>query len=359
MHRRMRGSCVHDGLPPRRVLYRVPPVKRVTLFLPLVVGLLILIGFLLEGQRSGGDLPSITPARPPVFQPLQAPTGAATLRGQLVSPEGTPVADASVYVRSGEAPAWAYTDAEGAFLLEGLQAEATTAAVLAWGFPPTEFEVLPGPEPVILTLPPRSDAVPGLPDIVRADLLGRVLHPLGLERSYEIVLVPSAAPHLLQGPVQVRAQTDPEGHFRFEGLAVGHYQTLILPLWAQGGAWPDLAEQPTARFEHTLDAEPRDLRLAAGALTGLLRDPAGLPLEGAMVLLTRADDPARVWPPVLSGPSGQYSLVDLPPADYLLEVRAGEGVRTGVPVRIEAGQQLDRPLTTLRIREDRALPTEE
>ena len=334
-------------------------MKRVILLLPILVGLGILAGFLLEQQRSGGGLPSFTPAQPPKFGALVAPTGSASLVGRLLAPGGDPVADASIYVRSGEVPAWTYTDRDGAFLLEGLQAQPATALVMAWGFPPTKFEVLPGGEALSLTLPPRSDRVPGLPDIERADLIGRVLHPLGLERGYELVLLPDDAPHLLQGPVRVRTRTDADGRFRIDDVAVGRYKAQVLPLWAQGGSWPDLTAEPDAILDHSAQTEPVDLHLAAGALSGRLRDPEGRPIEGALVLLSRADDPAHVWPPALSGPTGEFELNDLPPDDYLLEIRAGEGLLTDDPVRIEAGQRLELSLRTLRIREDRALPTGE
>lgn len=353
------GSWSHDGLPPGRALYRVPPVRRVFLLLPVLVGLGILAGILFESQRAGRELPPFTPARPPEFRDLLAPSGSATLEGLLVAPGGDPVPDASVYVRSGGVPAWTYTDREGAFRLEGLQPETATAVVMAWGFPPTEFEVLPGGPSATLTLPPRSDQVPSLPDVARAELQGRVLHPLGLEGSYEVVLLPLEPPHLMQGPVAVRTRTDPGGRFRFEGLATGRYRALVLPEWAQGGSWPNLAARLDAPLEHVLDGEPLDLHLAAGALAGRLRDPADLPIEGGLVLLSRAQDPTRVWPPTLSGPTGRFRLGDLPPGDYLLEIRAGEGALSELPIRIKAGRLTELPLTTLRIREDRAVRADE
>ena len=346
--------------PPCRLYTGSPPVKRLTLLLPLLVALCVLVGILLEARRSDDELPSFTPARPPEFGALAAPVGSVELEGRILGPEGAPVADASVYLRSAGAPAWTYTDRDGAFRLTGLQPEPALAVVLAWGFPPTEFEAQPGPEAALWTMPPRSDVVPGLPKIERADLLGRVLHPLGLEQAFEVALLPANDPSLLQGPVAVRTVTDSDGRFHFDQLAVGEYRTLILPAWAAGGSWPNLARaadgSPGATLYHGPDAEPVDLELAAGALEGRLRDPSGLPIEGALVLLSRAEDPDRIWPPALSDPAGGFRIEDLPPGDFLLEVRAGQGVLGGIPVRIEAGRRLTLPVTTLRIREDRTGP---
>ena len=333
-------------------------MKRFTLLLPILVGLLILGGILLEKRRSAAELPSFTPAQPPEFAALEVPRGSAELFGRLVGPDGAPVPDASVYLRSGGAPAWTYSDAAGEFRLTGLAPEPGRAVVMAWGFPPTGFEVEPSlveaSEPTTLTMPPRSDRIPGLPDIERSDLVGRILHPLGLERTYEVVLLPADDPHLLQGPVAVRTLTESDGYFRFDALAVGRYRALVLPEWARSGSWPNLA---TEELEHVLQREPIDLHLEVGALAGRLRDASGEPIEGGLVLLAPADAPGRVWPPVLSGPDGSFRFDDLPPGDFLVEVRAGQGVLTDLPARIEHEQELQLPLITLKLREDRVVET--
>jgi len=329
-------------------------VKRITLLLPAAVALCFALGILLEWGGSDSDLPSFTPARPPEFGVLAAPGGTASLHGRVLDPEGEPVADASVYLRSGDVPHWTYTDESGVFRLDQLAEEPTTAAVLAWGFPPSEFEVRASDRAVTLTLPARSDDVPGLPNVERADLRGRVVHPLGLERAYEVVLLPADPPDLLQGPVAVRTLTDELGRFEFPDLALGRYRTLVLPAWAEGGSWPDLVAPEAPLLEHRRDDEPLDLPLAAGALTGRLRDPSDLPIEGALVLLSPAGDPRRVWPPALSGADGSFHVDDLPAGDYVIEMRAGQGVLTGTPVHVEAGRSAELPLATLRIREDRA-----
>jgi hypothetical protein len=330
-------------------------MKRLTVVLPILVLAGLLMGFLAERWGGpGGELPSFTPAQPPRFDSLVAPGGRAALGGRVLAPSGEPVPDASLYLRSDGAPFWTFTDEQGHFELLGLAEEPTDAVVLAWGFPPTSFAVLPGPEPVELELPPHPAPPPKLPGVERADLAGTVRgagavwsDPAG----YEVVFSPVLPPEVLQGPVERRARTDAAGTFALEGLALGDYDVHVLPSWARGGTWPTLAAEWTAKLEHRgPDGLELELELEAGAVEGRLWDPSRQPIEGALVLLADADDPRRVWPPAATDAEGRFRIRALPPGRYVLAARAGEGVLE-VEVRVKAGEVSRPDLPALRTRE--------
>jgi hypothetical protein len=64
--------------------------------------------------------------------------------------------------------------------------------------------------------------------------------------------------------------------------------------------------------------------LDAGELAGALRHEDGSPLAGALLTVHDAERPERVWPPRRSGIDGRFRYTDLPPGDYVLELRAGD-----------------------------------
>jgi hypothetical protein len=109
------------------------------------------------------------------------------------------------------------------------------------------------------------------------------------------------------------------------------------------------------RFAHEAPAA-RDLELTleSGALSGRAIDVDGHPLEGALVLVTIADSPDRVWPPVAADATGSFKLQTLPAGRYALTLRAGAGVvRETVDVRARETLELSLPpLATSHARKD-------
>jgi len=313
-------------------------MKRATLLLPIVVLVGILVGLVSDRWAApDSGLPSFTPTQPPQFDPFVAPEGSLVLRGRVLDPEGEPVPQASVYLRSGGVPHWTYTDEKGAFELGRLFEGDTDATVLAWGFPPRAFRAAAGGPPVELVLPPRNEPPPGVPDAPRADLEGRVLGSAaawGDPKGYELVLVPESPPDVLGGAVQRRVTTDEDGSFAVEGLVLGKYRVTILPSWAAGGTWPDLGG--AAELEHT-GPESVELELRAGAVEGRIWTPSLEPVEGALVLVADVEDPRRVWPPIVTDASGRFRVRSLPPGRHVLSIRAGEGALE-IEVAVRAGE---------------------
>ncbi len=329
-------------------------MKRLTVLLPILVLAGLLIGF--AAERLGGpgaSLPSFTPSQPPDFERLEATGGLAVLQGRVVAATGEPVPDASVYLRSGGAPFWTHTDAEGRFELRGLAEEPTDAQVLAWGFPPTDFPVTPGPDAVELELPPHQLPPPELPDLERATLTGKV-HGAGSPWSdpegYEVLFSPTSPPNVLQGPVERRVLTDRDGTFTAPDLALGEYRVEVLPSWARGGSWPALAAARTTELRHEAEGL-LEIELDAGAVEGRLLGPppSPRPVEGALVLIADAADPRRVWPPAATDAEGRFRIRALPAGRYALSARAGEGVLE-IEVVVSAGEVSRPELPALRTR---------
>lgn len=329
-------------------------MKRPTVVLTaLVLGALLGVLFARRWREPEPPRPPFATPRTLGLPPLEAPAADATLSGRVVDEDGAPVAEATIVLRSGGVPLWTSTDGEGRFRLEGLVAEASDALVLAWGWPPSRHRVLPGADSATLVLPQRSPPPPALPDVARATLLGRVVPALpapGDESSvYELVLTPLAAPELLGGAVPRRVPTSADGSFRIDDLALGRYRVAVLPEWAHGGSWPDLAGSP-AEIDHGEASAELRVDLAAGAIEARVSDTSGRAVEGALVLLEDAREPAQLWPPQASGPDGGFRFADLPPGDYTLSVRAGEGEMRGAEVRVESGRIARPELPALQTR---------
>jgi hypothetical protein len=331
-------------------------VRLLTLLLPIVVGLVLT--FVWASARlddPAEELPSITPASPPAFEPLTAPRGNSVLEGRVLDASGRPVADASVHLRAHGAPRWTFTNQAGRFRLEALPAEELDLVVVAWPLPLGRFSRTPGGLPVELQLDPPEAPPPVLPDVAYAPVTGRVLgagSAWGDPNGYEVVFTPERAPEVLQGPVERRVATDAAGAFELADLALGPYRVQVLPAWARGGTWPDLAASWSSDYRHARAGE-LEVQLTAGAIEGRLwGDRSFKPVEGAFCLVVDARDPARIWPPVVSGPDGRFRVRTLPPGPYLLSARAGEGVLVDIPVEVRAGEIARPDLEPLRIRRE-------
>jgi hypothetical protein len=165
---------------------------------------------------------------------------------------------------------------------------------------------------------------------VRKDLAGVLSSRRAIAfEGCEIVLTPSLAPETLDAPLPRRATAGADGRFQVPDLIVGEYTVEVIPIWARGGTWPDLArpidgEKPLV-LAHAAGDAPTVLaiELQIGEVTGKLLDLDGHPLEGALILATPASDASRVWPPESSAADGTFTVHGLPSGKYLLSIRAG------------------------------------
>lgn len=341
-------------------------MKRLPLILPLLVILAVLGSWAFEQWRvSGRELPTFRPARRPQFETLASPLGNQRLRGRVVDAGGQAVEDIALCGQSGERPVWAFSDAEGAFRLDGLDDSPIELVALGWGFRPSVHHAAPGPEAVTITLPERQTPLPDLPEPSSAPLAGVVLPtvPGGWldGEGYEVVLLPARPASTLQGAIPRRTRTNSSGAFRFDALAEGEYVAVVLPAWARGGTWPDLAAAASRELVHAAPEEGTarvELTLATGAIEGRVLGTGGPPVEGALVLLADGDRPGRLWPPQTSGPEGRFRIRDLPPGPYRVTVRAGEGALEDLPLVVRPGEVRVMDLPELDVRGGPATPGE-
>jgi hypothetical protein len=178
----------------------------------------------------------------------------------------------------------------------------------------------------------------------------------GSPRGYEVVLVPRSPPESLGSPVPRRVLTDGSGAFEIPDLAHGAYAVRVLPYWARGGSWPDLARSASSRdplvLAHNASTSVEELRvqLEDGAITGTVQNSEKQPLEAVLVLISQSDDPSRVWPPVSTAPDGSFVARDLPAGSYLVSLHAGSAaVEQVVAVPARTAQRAEfEPLQTLR-----------
>jgi hypothetical protein len=200
---------------------------------------------------------------------------------------------------------------------------------------------------------------PTLSPIVRSPLKGVVIPALPGTidvQGYEVVLTPRLPPENLGSPVPRRVATDRDGAFALSDLAQGAYSVRVLPFWARGGSWPDLAQGLASRagisFVHNASIAGNELRLQLenGSITAVIQSSEKMPLEAALVIVAQADDPSRVWPPISTAADGSFTARDLPAGSYLVSLRAGSVVleqRIDVPART-AQRAIFEPLQTLR-----------
>ena len=316
-------------------------MRNLTRIVPAIVFGLLLVGWLVARiSRATRELPSFAAPRAVEFEPLVSPLGTERLWGTVVDPFGQPLADVGVVLRSNSVPLWAETDAQGRFELTGLHQGEVDVALVLWGRAPVHHLVQPGE--VTLVMPEPNPPPAELSETARAPITGRLAHPLRRAWSdadgYEVALVPIAPPQEFGGTVERRVSTDRQSVFAFDELALGSYRLVVLPSWAAGGSWPDLADPEHARLEHGQDGGGLVIVLSVGALDVQVTDELGNGIVGALALLSSAERPTRIWPPATSDARGQLRFLDLPPGRYTLDVRAGEGQSTRENVEIASGE---------------------
>jgi hypothetical protein len=325
-------------------------------WIPLLTLVGIGVGFLARRVLTPRPEPLVIQPLPATNIPaLDLPDRHRALEGRVVDPSGAGVADALVWVRAGNSPQWRYTDAQGRFRFASIEDPPWRATVLAHGFEP-HVEELPGAEaPVAIRLDAPFAPPPALPKIARAALSGTLTSRLGpVPEGCEVVFTPASPPETISGPLPRRATADASGRFAVEDLILGEYLVEVLPAWARGGSWPDLARPieggAPRRVVHPAGGTPElALELSTGEATGKLLDVHGDPIEGALILATPAADPGRVFPPVASGPDGSFAIRGLPAGRYAVAIRAGKAAMKA-EVAIAAGQSAGLELAPIEIR---------
>jgi hypothetical protein len=319
-------------------------------FTVLVLGAVV-VGYCTRDSRSRSALSTFPPVPEPRFAAMPEEAGGATLRVRVVDGHGAPLAGVGVHARSGHAPFWGFSDADGRVELDGLEAGELEVFALAFRRPPSVTRLAPGDALHEIVLGAETPLFPTLPDVTRGTLAGMLvpagsmqLAPLG----YEVHLLPLAPATELGGPVPRRVTCGPAGEFALENLAHGRYRAVVVPAWGAGSLWPDLADPDHATVDHA-GAGPARIQLAAGALEGRVLDDTDRPIEGALVLAALAGQSNRVWPPIVSEADGGFAVPDMPPGTFQLTVHAGEG-EVAAEVRVSSGEVTRIALPPLRLR---------
>jgi hypothetical protein len=343
-------------------------VKRTQIVFLLVVFGLVALGFVRERER--GDDPSrafrFSAPSEPSFDELTLPVGDLRLTGRVRGHTGTPAAGVEVFLfprdaRPGTAGPlhWCFTDRAGLFELEGLSPIPYSVVLYRPGLRPVQLEVELPRDSVTWTLPEPLPPLEVLPEIVRADLAGRVQPSAnrttaqGTLAGYEVCLRPAEGTHPLSGAVIRRARTGSDGSFRFEELVLERYRVELLPPWAASGSWPVLDRVELRPLEETW---PRTvLRIRSGTVVGRLIDVEGRPIAGSVVRAWPEDDPDRTFPPVETDVDGVFELVDLPGGSYVVRVRAGTAAAETV-ASVREGETTSVELEPLDPRRPRRAP---
>ena len=147
--------------------------------------------------------------------------------------------------------------------------------------------------------------------------------------------VPGAEVDELSGAVARSLPVDAGGFFGADDLVEAAYHVRVLPLWAKGGSWPILDE---IRHEHGTTEGPLTLRVKAGEVQGRLVDTGRHAIEGALVQVWPLGNKERPWPPQQTDSGGWFSVGDLPPGPYEVQVQAG-GTKKQMGVQVRAGER--------------------
>jgi len=315
-------------------------VKRSHLVFVTVVFTALLTGILVERANRDDPFDEVTflPPSRIELEPLAFPAGEHVLAGRVLTAAGDPAEDVRVHVwRAEPVPdaterlLWDATESDGSFEIVGIPEGSYRVALLASGIPNTLLEVtIPEESGVVWTLGEPLPPMRALPEMRLADLTGRLFSPEGILRvslpleGYEVVFLPAEHVDPLSGAILRRVSTEVDGSFRVVGLVEADYRIQVLPPWAAGGSWPALAEIALTH-RGSPEPDPLELRLQIGELTGLLVDPDGRPIEGALVRVWPEGAPGHLWPPVQTDGFGAFVVEDLPPGRYVVRIRAGEG----------------------------------
>jgi hypothetical protein len=332
------------------------PRKRWKTWIPVLTLLGLAVGFVAKRTLTPPLVELVIQPVPSAKIPaLELPERNRALDGRVVDPAGDGVADALVFLRAGDAPHFTYTDSSGRFHLAALEDGPWHATVLAIGFGPLAKDLLDTGSPQTIHLEAPVGPAPSLPPLARKSLAGVLSSRRAAAfEGCEIVLTPTLAPETFSAPLPRRATAGADGRFQIPDLIVGEYTVEVLPAWARGGSWPDLARpldgQKPLILTHTAGEAPTVLaiELQIGEVTGKLVDLDGHPLEGALILTSPASDASRVWPPESSAADGTFTVGGLPHGKFLLAVRAGSAA-VQREVLIRAGESTNLEFEKLEV----------
>ncbi len=309
----------------------------------------IVIGGLLSrnGAIPKARLSDFEPASAPILPGLVDPIGATdnstpnrkdSLTLRVEDGSGQPIPGAALVVRAGVSAIWAFTKADGTATLDGLSPGKSRLAVIAFPHPGLEVDIEPGAELRKIEMQPPATVPRALHDIDRSRCAGG-LSWAGPESAagYEVLLLPVARASEFGGGLPRSTVCDESGSFALEGLAHGHYLLKVLPPWAGGGSWPDLAAGNARELDFRGENNALVIELARGRIEGEVRDDLGRALEGALVLMNELANESHVWPPCSTGPDGRFQFQDVPPGRYRVSCRAGEGGSAIEELAVEAG----------------------
>jgi len=336
-------------------------VKRSQIVFVTIVFTALITGFLVQrGESDDPFLVGFSGGHEVSLEPVVLPRGTQRLAGEVRTAEARPAPDVTVFLApevpepgSAEPVHWTMTDGQGRFQVGELFAAPYLATLILPEHPPLTRSVsVPQEAGVSWTLPHALPAIEVLPEIHRAELAGRILPAVGFDQGaladggYEVVIRPAQSAHPLSGAIIRRVMAAADGTFRVEQLVAEDYLVHIMPGWARGGSWPVLGA-----VYHRHEPEPPpdarlNLRLRSGEIAGALIDPAGKPLEGALVTVWPAEDTSRIWPPATTHASGEFLIGDLPEGRYRVRVRSGSDA-VEVDVSVLIGQRVLIPRITL------------
>ncbi len=304
---------------------------------------------------------SPTPAPfPPRDTPNREPTGTARIRGRVFAADtASPLRGALVQLSSTDPQVRqaTNTDAEGRYELAALPAARYTLTVTKSGYVSLQFgQQRPFEEGKALELAdgqlidridfglPRGGVITGR--IV--DTFGDPIAGIRVE-ARRFQYLPGGRRQLMRQPgFYMPIGTDDRGHYRIYGLMPGAYVVTAAPgasgmtimptagggmtsvspnqgyatTYYPGTAAPDEAQTIVVTLGQEASADFGLVGVKVARVSGIVRDSQGRPLAGGQVMLR----PSRLTPGeqpsfAPTGNTGDFSIANVPPGEYTLDVR--------------------------------------